>query len=348
MGSITSKFIVAGITVLFAIVCFADDFEQDYFVFADVTGIYRYNLNATSALEGRDSHTHIVFFHTLNYQERISSLVEYVFEGEHRSLERLQFGTKQWRLFNFSIGRGHIPLSKWNTDYHHGAHLETSISRPNVTDKMVPRHSSGLEFNGEIPKQQGYLSWDLNYGLAPKLGASGLVDYDLLETDDGHKNQYSIRVTNKLDDAGHNAYGFYLGKSTFASELSGISLVDQQQTGLFANWSIDRLKLIGEIVHLRLDIQSSNPTKESFASGYLQGEWRPHEKLAWFGRVEHTSSSDTSVWLPLVPDAVRNRTAVGLRYDFRSWQAVTVEFARTEKMNEEFNSFTLRWSGVLE
>jgi hypothetical protein len=63
-----------------------------------------------------------------------------------------------------SFGRYHTPVNYWNTQFHHGAWLQTTISRPDMIQfggRLLPVHFIGALAEGQIPS--GPLG--LNYGI---------------------------------------------------------------------------------------------------------------------------------------------------------------------------------------
>src|SRR3989440_9291702 len=69
-------------------------------------------------------------------------------------------------FFKLSFSRYHTPIGYWNTAFHHGAWLQTSISRPEMVrfgGTFIPIHFVGLQAEGNIPS--GGLGLGYNVGL---------------------------------------------------------------------------------------------------------------------------------------------------------------------------------------
>ena len=65
-----------------------------------------------------------------------------------------------------SFGRYHAPINYWNTAFHHGAWLQTSISRPEMIrfgGRFLPVHFVGALAEGTIPS--GPLGLNYNFGV---------------------------------------------------------------------------------------------------------------------------------------------------------------------------------------
>ena len=68
--------------------------------------------------------------------------------------------------FKLSFGKYHTPIGYWNATFHHGAWLQTTITRPEMVKfggTFTPTHFVGLEAEGNIPS--GGLGLGYNVGL---------------------------------------------------------------------------------------------------------------------------------------------------------------------------------------
>src|SRR6266849_10543125 len=69
--------------------------------------------------------------------------------------------------FKLSFGRYHTPIGYWNTAFHHGAWLQTTISRPDFVrfgGTFIPVHFLGLLAEGNIPSGGAGLSYNVGVG----------------------------------------------------------------------------------------------------------------------------------------------------------------------------------------
>ena len=106
-------------------------------------------LHLTSTLSNRFS-----FFGELSYSARDAG---YVTEIE-RSIVKFQASN----LLALSFGRYHTPINWWNTAFHHGQWLQTSVDRPEMArfgGSFIPVHFVGAVAEGVTP----LLGSDLNY-----------------------------------------------------------------------------------------------------------------------------------------------------------------------------------------
>ncbi len=113
------------------------------------------------------------FYLTPQFTDRSKALVELIFEflpdGLATDLERIQLGyTFSDRLTTW-VGRFHAPYGYWNTGYHHGAQIQTSITRPRFIDfedkgGLLPAHVMGAWATGDVPIGSAKLNYDLYIG----------------------------------------------------------------------------------------------------------------------------------------------------------------------------------------
>ena len=69
-------------------------------------------------------------------------------------VERAFVKYDQSDYFKVGFGRFHTPVSWWNTAYHHGAWLQTTIDRPGPVrfgSEFLPIHFVGIAADGSIP-----------------------------------------------------------------------------------------------------------------------------------------------------------------------------------------------------
>src|SRR5438132_13253609 len=70
-------------------------------------------------------------------------------------------------FFKISFGRYHTPIGYWNPAFHHGAWLQTTISRPEMIrfgGTFIPVHFLGVLAEGNIPSGGAGLSYNAGVG----------------------------------------------------------------------------------------------------------------------------------------------------------------------------------------
>lgn len=133
---------------------------------------------------------------TPQFGDRVKSLVEIALEygadgvGEIDA-ERMQLGYALDDNLTLWAGRFHTPIGVWNTAYHHGANLQTSIYRPRFIDfedkdGLLPVHSVGVWGSGKMGLSQGKLSYDIYLANGPTVRRSRL-DFNAFSDDNSSK-----------------------------------------------------------------------------------------------------------------------------------------------------------------
>jgi hypothetical protein len=122
------------------------------------------------------------FYLTPKFTDRIKALFELNFEccsdgAIGTDLERMQIGYTASDELTVWAGRFHTPFGYWNTAFHHGAQLQTSIKRPQFLDfedsgGILPVHTVGLWATGSVRTSGGRLGYDLYAGNAPTINLS--------------------------------------------------------------------------------------------------------------------------------------------------------------------------------
>ena len=119
------------------------------------------------------------FYLTPQLSAHVKSLIELVFEYDNSGtlgtdLERAQIGYTFDNGNTLWMGRFHTPFGYWNTAFHHGQQLQTSILRPQMIDfedrgGILPAHTVGLWDTGAIRAGKGKFTYDLYVGTDPSI-----------------------------------------------------------------------------------------------------------------------------------------------------------------------------------
>ena len=113
------------------------------------------------------------FYLTPQFTDRSKALIELIFEflpeGLATDLERIQLGYTFNDQLTTWVGRFHAPYGYWNTAYHHGGQIQTSITRPRFIDfedkgGLMPSHVMGAWATGGVPIGEAKLNYDVYIG----------------------------------------------------------------------------------------------------------------------------------------------------------------------------------------
>src|SRR5690606_38429719 len=140
-----------------------------------------------------------------------------------------------------SVGRYHTPISYWNTAYHHGLWLQTSVARPELIQIggfYLPVHFVGGLVEGTLAGPGATLNYELGAGngRGMQLGRPG---------DAGDVNDETA-VLGGLRLRPGFARGLQVGGSVYLDRIStDVVAADERIVSAHAVWDADR-KSVGE------------------------------------------------------------------------------------------------------
>jgi hypothetical protein len=239
----------------------------------------------------------------------------YAFEVE-RAIIRYDFAD----LLKLSVGRYHTPISYWNTAYHHGLWLQTSIARPElirIGGTFLPVHFVGALAEGTVPGSALTFSYEAGVG-------NGRGTLIARPGDAGDENDEIAAVLRARVRPGF-ATGLQFGGSLYLDRITtGTAAADERIASAHAVWESGAPELIAEYVHVRHEADdASEATSQGF---YVQAGYRLPGSLAAlkpYGRLErlHVDAADP-VFAGLTDyDAM----ILGVRWDFESLAALKAE-----------------------
>jgi hypothetical protein len=285
---------------------------------------------------------------------------EYLLSDHEGDLERFQLG---WQLSNDTliwIGRYHQPASVWNHEHHHGQYLQTSITRPDSEEwedlgGILPQHFTGMLIESSRAVSNGWrLRTAVAGGIAPQMTDDGLEPYDLVHPDhDRHTAGYQARVSIHPNDFTETGGGILLSADTLAevgtpsAPQLGLDHVDLRLLGVFGVYAADNWRIQGTFYHVdaRLHYVSSI-IDDDFSVGYLQAERRFTHDLTGFVRWEDSIGAGDSKYLQLFEQFARIRYVGGVRWDFASRQALTLQLGNSHTLTGSFSDVRLQWSAA--
>ena len=286
---------------------------------------------------------------------------EYLLSDHEGDLERFQLGWQATEDTVIWIGRYHQPTSVWNHDHHHGQYLQTSITRPFLDEwedlgGILPQHFTGMLIESSA---NPFGSWQLRTavggGLAPIITPEGLEPFDLVHPDsDHHQVGYQARISLHPGEFTESGAGLLLATDELptigltAPPIPGLDHVDLKLLGGFGIYAAGDFKILATWyhawTHLTSPIVTSN--SESFGVGYVEAEQRFPHQLTAFARLEESDNAGSSTYLKLFPMFMRQRYVGGVRWDFLSRQALTLQLSDSHTLNGSFSDIRLQWSAA--
>ena len=248
---------------------------------------------------------------------------QYTVEVE-RSIIRYDYND----YFKLSFGRFHTPIGYWNTTFHHGAWLQTTIDRPfivKVGGTFTPVHFVGFLAEGNIPSGNVGLSYNVGVG-------NGRGEIISRPGDAGDVNNNRAWVA-KLFARPAKLYGLELGGSIYQDKITFLAPTNQSYrewiTSAYVAWTKGSPEFLLEFDNVRHRNIFTNQITNSDAF-YVQFAYRlPRFERSFkpYYRLEYAH-------MPLSERVFAHFDQVesifGLRYDISNFAAFKVEYRNTK------------------
>lgn len=251
--------------------------------------------------------------------------------------------------FKVSAGRYHTPINYWNTAFHHGLWLQTTISRPEMIrfgTRFQPVHFVGLQVEGSFP------ATPLGVGYAVGLG-NGRSEDIARGGDPGDVNNHrawlgQLYVRPPALFGFQAGGGFYLDRiSPEQEELSALpSDVDERILSAHVAWLRESPEFIAEYARVSHELRDGGEQHDSDA-WYAQlayrlpgrgDDWKPYLR---YERLD--KPLDDPVFAPF--DLEYEGATAGVRFDFTSLAALKAEYRRERfETRDWFDSVYLQLS----
>ncbi len=278
------------------------------------------------------------FYLTPQLTENIRSVIELVFEHNDRGelspdLERLQVGYTFGEAGTVWAGRFHTPLGYWNTAFHHGQQLQTSVLRPQMIDfedhgGVIPVHTVGVWGSGAVPAKNGRLTYDLFGGNSPSINANTLDPNNSGKQQPGYSAGFNLGYL--FEGA---AEGLKIGthgyRAVVRDDSAALNIGRVNILGGYAAVDSPVWEVIAEYYGFRnVDLSGGSGRHRSWAGfaqvGHRFARWTP------FGRLERAALNQAdNYFAELATGRAYRRQAVGLRYDLAPNTALKAELVHT-------------------
>jgi hypothetical protein len=240
--------------------------------------------------------------------------------------------------FKLSFGRYHTPINYWNTAFHHGLWLQTTIDRPEMIrfgGRFQPVHFVGMLAEGNLPS--GPVGLGYNVGLGNGRGGS-----IARAGDSGDINNNRAWVVNLFSrPAALN--GLQVGGAVYGDEVSPSPALpgNPQFRELFTSahvvWTKETPEVLAEFAHVRHENILTQAVFNSQAA-YVQlayrlpgmaHKWKPYYRFEW----SNISQGDPLFTVSDPTVAVRTLvgSTVGVRYDIINLAAFKIEYRHTAR-----------------
>jgi len=234
--------------------------------------------------------------------------------------------------FKLSGGRYHSPIGYWNSAFHHGAWLQTTVSRPEMAkfgSKIMPIHFVGVLLEGSIPKNKLGLSYMAGFG-------NGRHENIVQGGDAGDINGDNAWML-QLNASPSRFFGLKTGIGYYSDKVtpSDRPEINEQTFSAYVAWEKENPEFIAEYLHSKHENVTDSSVSGNVDAWYVQFAYRlAAQKRQWkpYVRYELNDVDDTN---PLLGDQGLNYEAaiLGVRWDFSDYAALKGEYR-----NEEFDN----------
>jgi hypothetical protein len=266
-------------------------------------------------------------------------------------LERIQLGYQLADATTLWFGRFHTPYGYYNTAYHHGQQIATSLRRPRVveferTGGVLPAHTVGVWLAGGQRTAWGRLNYDLYVGNAQRIGTDAFIDTNNAGTPDG-----DLIVGGNVALTTAALSGLRVGASAFTVKVEDAllpaNLTRVNSFGLYALYDTDRWESFVELYSFdNEDLSGATGRHRSdmgFAQlGYRTGRYTPYVRYerASFEQADNFFAAQRFGFSYY-------REALGLRYDLDVSSALKLELARThvtDRVRESYEEALMQYA----
>ncbi|MBS0447561.1 MAG: hypothetical protein JSR59_16590 [Proteobacteria bacterium] len=276
---------------------------------------------------------------TPQISSQVKALVELAFEYDDSGelevdAERMQLGYVFSDSLTVWAGRFHTPYGYWNTAFHHGAQIQTALTRPQFLDfedsgGILPAHSVGLWLTGARDTGLGRVGYDFTLVNGDRLD-NGQLDFQAIG--DGDSN-VGLGFRTNLAVAGT---GLTLGLHGLSQKIAGGNAlgtasgrVQLNMLGGYATYENDDWEAMAEYYGFRNADLSGGTGRHASTAWYAQIGYNVNDQFTPYARYEDAdlNSRDPYFNLQQFGQAYR-RGVLGIRYNLTPKSALKAEVMR--------------------
>ena len=230
--------------------------------------------------------------------------------------------------FKISFGKYHTPVSYWNTAFHHGAWLQTTIARPQMVrfgGTFIPVHFVGLQAEGNIPSRGLGLGYNVGLG-------NGRSSNFSKAGDSGDVNNNRAWVAN-LFARPARFYGLEAGGSFYHDKLTPKSVIifNEWIASAHVVYTKEKPEILVEYANVHhqdlLTSRTFNTTgyyvQLAYRLPWQENKWKPYYRFEYIHRPGFEPVWDFG-GTESVTDLVGS--LVGVRYDITTYAAFKAEY----------------------
>ena len=243
--------------------------------------------------------------------------------GFNAEVERTIIRFEQNDYFKLSFGRFHTPINYWNTAFHHGQWLQSTVSRPEMTQfggSFIPVHFVGALVEGALPAS----GLNLNYNFGVGNGRGSVISRGGDFGDIDNNRAWLVNVFAKPD----RFYGLQAGGSVYRdkiTQIGGREFREWIQSGHVV-WQKENPEFIAEFANVTHQ-PIGETHKFNSQAWYLQTAYR----LPWLEKLWKPYYRFEYIHIPRSDPIFRTLSSLagsvlGIRYDLSSFAAIKFEY----------------------
>jgi hypothetical protein len=242
--------------------------------------------------------------------------------GFNPEVERLLVRFDRSDHLKVSFGRYHTPINYWNTAFHHGSWLQTTISRPEMVQfgsRFIPVHFLGALVEGRLAAHGANLAYQAGIGN----GRGNVISRGGDTGDNNGRPAWLVSASSRPD----RLYGLQYGGSFYVDRVSvpGRPEFDEHIAAAHLVWDHENPEVIAEITSIRHEQVGGGLVTTSLGY-YFQTAYRlPDPARLWkpYVRFEHIDIPAADQVFAGIPEL--DGTTLGVRYDVITYAAVKAE-----------------------
>ncbi|MBI5238655.1 MAG: porin [Deltaproteobacteria bacterium] len=305
------------------------------------------------------------FYLSQPIDDRTDVLVEFVIESDDAGdfvvdLERLQFGYIASDAMKLRVGRFHNILGYWNTAYHHGAQLHTSIERPAFLEfeddgGIIPTHIIGMWAAGSVKTAPAEVTYGLMLGNGSKVGGiasmalgGGSLNPNNTKDDTGNKAvSLKLRVEpSAIDGLGAGISGYHAVVKGYDTSDVEIMRIKQDILSLDLTYFSGNIEAMGEYYMIKDKDDLGGGASHTSSAYYIQGGYAIGN-LTPYLRYENVSlDNGNDPYFSALGTVESKRTVAGARYNLSMMSAFKAEVRLIDEntTSGNYEQFALQWA----
>src|SRR5579884_429215 len=289
--------------------------------------------------------------------DHVEVLLEANLEDGGVDVERLQIGYIFNDALKIRAGRAHNILGYWNTTFHHGTYIQTTIDRPFFLrfedDRgLLPVHLVGVWTSGRYHAGPINFGYDLMLGNGAKIVDVGTTEGQLdpnNKSDDNYNKalsfrfQVSPRFLNALKIIGSGSINKVDGYD--AASLR-VLRVDQHiwNASVIYNQEGEPFEFLSEVFWVLDRDQLSGLGKKTNILYYIQTGYTFIDLITPYARYERGAIKEADPYMAALSAGDKRIALAGVRYEVSIGSALKAEYRKIHQEGvENYSEYAVQW-----